>query len=217
MPLSQFGPFAEAFEMRDLKVPGYLELLHCDGPGVQIVLDRIQTAVSTDGPQAWIDILFSDSNWRPHLVGAAALLLDDKRELNCFGMWEAIDRGSWVTPQLVATGYFVDSAFGDHVMCRLESGCVISIPTGLAPLQRHSATGPASAAQRSAKLLSSLVSIGSRIPSLVLALERLSADQEMRMLLEQDRDRSGEIATSWCERVVAAFSKRGRTLSPRSA
>jgi hypothetical protein len=216
VPLSQFGPFADAFDNRDLKVPGYLELLHCNGPGVKVVLARIQAALSTDGPQAWVDALFSDPNWRPHLVGAATLLLDEKRVLDCAALWEAIDRGSWVTPQLVATGYFVDPAFQDQVKRRLENGCIVSVPSGLSPLQRHSATGPGNTVQRSAKLLSSLFSIGKRLQSLAPLLERLSTDPGASMLLEQDRDRSGEIAASWCDRVVAVFSERGFTLSPRS-
>jgi len=212
VPLSQFDPFAHAYGP-DLEVPGYLQLLNCHGSGVDVVLDRIQIALSTDRPQAWIDGIFADPNWRPHLVGAAALLLDERRVLNCSPMWEAIDRGSWVTPQLVATAYLTDPAFQDHVSRRLENRCEVSVPTGLHPLAQHTATGPANRVQRSAKLLSSLMSIGRRVPSLGPVVDRFSRDPDTRTLLEQDIDMSGQLAVAWCERVVTVFSARGCTLS----
>lgn len=51
MPKASFGPFADAFEKHGLTVPGYLELLHCRGSGVDLVLDRVQTALSAEKPQ----------------------------------------------------------------------------------------------------------------------------------------------------------------------
>lgn len=141
--------------------------------------------------------------------------MDEARVLNCSAMWEAIDRGSWVTPQLVATAYLIDPDFRSHLVQRLENRCAISVPAGLSPLQRHSATGPAGAVQRSAKLQSALMSIGKRAPTLAPLLEPFSSDPEFMKLLKEDRDRSGEIAASWGDQVVAVFSERNLSLAPR--
>ncbi len=55
------------------------------GPGevrydsAQVVIDRIETALGAGDPRPWVVNLFEEDNWRPHLVAAIALLLDDKR------------------------------------------------------------------------------------------------------------------------------------------
>ena len=215
MPTSRFGPLATAFEKGELTVPGYLELLHFQGPGVDVVLDRIRSALSTPEPQVWVNALFDDPNWRPHLVGAAALLLDETEALKSSAIWHAIDGGSWVTPQLVVTAYFVDPAFPEQTMRRLESRCAIEAPAGLSPPARHSATGPAGTPARSAKLLASLTCMGIRVPRLVTDVERISEDHDMKSLRERDIDRSADIVTSWYDSVLAVLSARKRTLMPR--
>jgi hypothetical protein len=103
MALTEFGPFAIAFDRGELKVPGYLELLGLNDNDSQVVIDRIERASATGDPRPWVDALLNDANWRPHLVAAIAFLLDDRDTLDRHLLWKAIDSGSWVTPQLVVT------------------------------------------------------------------------------------------------------------------
>ncbi|KYF81878.1 hypothetical protein BE11_14680 [Sorangium cellulosum] len=70
MALTEFGPFAVAFEEGELDVPGYLKLLHLHTPEAQIVIDHVELALSAGDPARWGAALFRDANWRPHLVGA---------------------------------------------------------------------------------------------------------------------------------------------------
>ncbi|WP_437636896.1 hypothetical protein [Sorangium sp. So ce854] len=65
MTLTQFGPFAVVLEKGELTVPGYLELLHLHQPGAQIVIDRVERALSAGDPARWVAALFRDANWRP--------------------------------------------------------------------------------------------------------------------------------------------------------
>jgi hypothetical protein len=116
MPLEKFGPFASAFEKGQLAVPGHLALLSLRGPESDVVIDRIQTAMRSEDPRRWVDALFDDPNWRAHLVGAIALLLDAGSRLSTAPLWHAIDAGSWVTPQLVVTAYFTDPSFREHLI-----------------------------------------------------------------------------------------------------
>ena len=69
------------------------------------------------------------------------------------------------------TAYFVDPAFPDRLRERVSQGCVVAVPAGLTPVERHSFTGPSSSVQRSAKLLASLLTIGAHVPSLRMELE----------------------------------------------
>lgn len=90
-------------------------------------------------------------------------------------------------------------------------------PTGLSPLERHAATGPGSAVQRSAKLLASLTCMGRRLPSLAAWLDQVCATSPISDLLVQDVDNATGIATSWSERLELQFAARGRVLRHRGA
>jgi hypothetical protein len=207
MTLSKYGPFASVFEKGELTVPGYLELLNLHGPGADVVIDRIQLALATEEPRRWIEALFDDRNWRGHLVGAIALLLDGGARLDTVALWRALDSGSWVAPQLVVTAYFADPAFQEHLMERISA---------LSPVERHSATGPGGTVHRSAKLLVSLLSMGKRLPALSSFLQQASADPDLAALLEKDLDDAAAITDSWCTQVIAHFAARHHVLIPRA-
>ena len=66
------------------------------------MIDRVEQALSLQGAEEFVDVMFDDPNWRPHLVGAIALILDDGSRLSPTALWHAIDAGSWVIPQLVS-------------------------------------------------------------------------------------------------------------------
>ena len=50
MPLSKFGPFAVAFSKGEISVPGHLELLGLARKSAQIVIDRVEAALSVKVP-----------------------------------------------------------------------------------------------------------------------------------------------------------------------
>jgi len=184
------------------------------GAGAGVVISRIEQALSSDDAVQGVGALFASPDWRPHLIGAVALILDAGQRLDPTGLWQAIDAGSWVTPQLVATAYFIDPAFADRVRQRIDARCAVVVPANLSPAERHRATGPATPEQRSAKLLASLVRIGMLAPGLTGWLRTAASRPELAALQAADRDKSGNIAVNWLESIDKQFRSRGRTLAP---
>lgn len=217
MALSKFGPFAIVFTQHRGSIPSYLVLLGLFNEGTQDVISGTQSVLEPAKDGGWIDALFDDPNWRPHLVGAIALVLDDTEHFAPTGLWRAVDAGSWVTPQLVVTAYFVDPEFPHRVIERIEALCPVSVPASLTPLERHSATGPANLKQRSAKLMSSLVFMGRRVPSLSTWLDAVCEDARIAELLAQDVDDTADICDEWLEQLTLQFARRGRQLKPKCA
>jgi len=210
---SEFGPFAAA-------VPGYLELLNLDpnSNGAQIVIDQIRDALAVSDAQRWVSALLTDPGWRLHLVAAVAFLLDQPKALDCAPLWSAIDAGSWVTPQLVVTALFSDPAFPTRARDRVEGLCPVTSPSTLTPIVRHVLTGPGEAHDRSAKMLASILSVCSVVPSLAAREASWRAKTEIQALLDADafRDRSQLITSHWMSATSAAFLKRGIVLTPAS-
>jgi hypothetical protein len=215
--LEQFGPFAEAFSRDGLRVPGHLELLGLQNRAAQVVIDRIEQALTRDGAFQFVDRLFDSPNWRPHLVGAIALILDDCVHLDTRSLWRAIDAGSWVIPQLVITALMVDRDFPGRLVERVERSCPVSVPIGLSPVERHSATGPAGTIGRSAKLLASLLSVGTALPSMASWIASVREQATVVDLLKQDVDNAPSIAAAWHRQLLEHFSLRGRALKPKAA
>lgn len=217
MALTQFGPFAVVLEEGELDVPGYLELLHLHTPGAQIVIDRVERALSAGDPARWVAALFRDANWRPHLVGAIALLLDQSETLDRNLLWCAIDSGSWVTPQLIVTAVFVDPSFPEKARVRVDEQCPVLVPVGLTPEERHSATGPDGMLGRSAKILASLLAASASIRSLERWASDLQRDVRIQQLLKEDEwNGSDKIVASWMTNVRRAFLERGHILAPKA-
>jgi hypothetical protein len=208
----EFGPFAVV-----LKSPGEpapLILLSMRGAEAGAVIDRIEHALAADDARKGVEALFASPDWRPHLIGAVALILDAGRRLEPSGMWKAIDAGSWVTPQLVAAAYLIDPRFADRVRDRIEAKCAVVVPEDLSPGERHHATGPATPEQRSAKLLASLVRIGMHAPALTAWLRTAASRPDLAALQSADRDKSGNIAENWLQNVDRRLRSRGRVLAP---
>jgi hypothetical protein len=217
MALTQFGPFAAVFEKGELDVPGHLELLHLHNPEAQIVIDRVERALSADDPTRWVAAMFRDANWRPHLVGAIAFLLDQSETLDRELLWRAIDSGSWVIPQLVVTAVFVDPSFPEKARVRVAKQCPVIVPVGLTPPERHSATGAEGVVGRSAKMLASLLAASAAVPSLERWAADLQREAHTEQLLKEDEwNRSDEIVASWMSNVRRAFLERGDILAPKA-
>lgn len=216
MPLSKYGPFTSVFQKGQLTVPGHLELLSLQGAGADVVIDRIQVAMRSEELARWVDVLFDDPNWRAHLVGAIAVLLDGGTKLTTESLWRAIDAGSWVTPQLVVTAYFADPHFSEHLVERINKRCEVTVPSGLSAVERHSATGPGGAVHRSAKLLASLLCMGKRLPALSSFLQEISAEPEIGELLGKDIDNASAITERWYTQLTAHFASRHHGFMPRA-
>jgi hypothetical protein len=206
-----FGPFAQVFKCDDSEVPGHLKLLGLAEPGAQIVIDRIANALQCDDSTRWVAALLGDVDWRPHLVGAIALLLQPSLDHRL--LWHAVDAGSWVTPQLVVTATFVDPLFREHARSRVAALCPVVVPVGLTPVERHSATGPAGRQARSAKMLASLLAASVEFPDLAQWREEALQDERVTDQLALDREGGERIVRSWSAAVRNAFLARGTRLS----
>jgi hypothetical protein len=126
MSLSKFGPFARVFETGEFEVPGHLELLHLRNEGAQVVISRIEHAVSVGDPARWIRALLEGPNWRPHLVAAVAMLVVDGAPCCVDGLWGAVDTGSWVTPQLVVAAFLLDDRIASDWFAQLTRSSVVT-------------------------------------------------------------------------------------------
>jgi hypothetical protein len=209
---AEFGPFAGI-----LKLPGEpasLRLLSMRSVEVGAVIDRIEQAMASEDAARAVDALFASPDWRPHLLGAVALILDAGRRFDPSALWKAIDAGSWVTPQLVTAAYLIDPSFADRLRDRIDAKCAVVIAPNLSPVERHRATGPATPEQRSAKLLASLVRIGMLVPALAAWLRTASSRPELAALQAADRDKAGNIAENWLKNVESQWRARGRALAP---
>jgi hypothetical protein len=209
---AEFGPFAGVLKSRGEPAP--LILLSMRGAQVGAVIDRVEQAMGSEDAVRAVDALFASPDWRPHLLGAVALILDAGRRFDPSAMWKAIDAGSWVTPQLVTTAYLIDPSFADRLRDRLDATCAVVIAPNLSPVERHRATGPATPEQRSAKMLASLVRIGMLAPALAGWLRTASSRPELAALQAADRDKAGNIAENWLKNVESQFRARGRVLAP---
>ncbi len=212
MAFSEFGPFAAVLESAPNGVPGYLELLNLNpnSRDTQIVIDQIRDALAVGGAQHWVSALLTDTGWRLHLVAAVAFLLDQSKGLDCAPLWSAIDAGSWVTPQLVVTTLFSDPAFHTKARDRVEGFCPATSPSVLNPDRAY---------DRSGKMLASILSVCSVVPSLAAREASWRAKTEIQALLDADArgERSQLITSHWKSAASAAFLKRGIVLAPAGA
>jgi len=215
MPFPEFGPFEAVFEKGELEVPGYLKLLNLLKPEAQIVLDRIERALSAGDPAPWVAALLGEPNWRPHLVGAIAFLLDQSQKLDCELLWRTVDHGSWVIPQLVVTAVFVDPSFPERARARVAEECPVAFHPGMA--KYGIAPRPGASREPSAKMLASLLAASAELPSLARWAEELRREARIQKLLEDDAwNGSEKIVASWMRSVRTAFRERGRVLTPKS-
>ena len=208
----RFGPFAHVFERGELEVSGHLELLGLNSSGVQVVIDRIVVAVAAGDTPRWLTALLHDVNWRPHLVGAIALIVEPTLDSSL--LWYAIDRGSWAIPQLVVVAAHVDPRFRERIRERADAQCPVAVPSGLGPIERHSATGPEGQTDRSAKMLASILAMSAEFPDLAEWRAKTLDDYRTKAMLAVDAswNKSDQIVLSWLDALRSAFRARGRSL-----
>ena len=130
-------------------------------------------------------------------------------------LWQAFDGGSWVAPQLAVAGYFSDVKFAERAKLRIENGCSVTPPKGLNEVERHSATGPADTAGRSAKNMASLLNMCARLSTLSPWVAEIQKQPDVAKMLRYDEawDNSAIIAERWFETISQMYERQGITLS----
>lgn len=83
---------------------------------LQISINKLSTILgsgSKEELEEGIDLLLLDLNWRCHLVAIVALLtsniIDRKRFIS--SLWNLLNRGSWVSPQILVALSIIDKNF----------------------------------------------------------------------------------------------------------
>jgi hypothetical protein len=206
-PLASFyGPFTPIFE-----TTAYLELLRLNTLDAQGVIDRIAAALEAADSHRWVTTLLHDANWRPHLVAAITLLLD--RTLDPSLLWHAIDRGSWVVPQLVVTAAHVDPRFRERIRERVEAHCPMVDRTGSRSEPDDLVGGRG---ERRSKMLVSMLAMSAELTDMADWVARINQDERIKTMLAIDASSSNsdKIVASWVKSLRAAFGARGQTLNP---
>lgn len=181
---AQFGPFAAAFSGGE-----YLELLGLHSSvAAQNALSCVESALQHGDSERWIAALPRDMNWRPNLVGAVALLLDPTAA-DAGLLWEAIDRGSWVVPQVVIAAAIVDPRFRERIRARVE-------------------------ATTSGKLAASALAICAEYPDLAPWRADRLRDRRVIAQLAEDAgwNNSGGIVKHWLAQLRTVFAERARVV-----
>jgi hypothetical protein len=126
-------------------------------------------------------------------------------------LWNAFDKGSWVSPQLSVIAFLRDPAFETNAKERIKKGCpqdTTSIDR-LPPLERHIIAGPPINSERSAKGLSSLIYlIGLSEKTKDWLAQELRRDEIMR-ILKSDLDCGGKIAEKWLNNLKSKSKALG--------
>lgn len=131
----------------------------------------------------------AERSWRPHLVAAVSLLLAEPTPARRDLLWQAIDRYSWVSPQLVAAASLIDPEFAVQARKRIEA--CLNTPLSPPP-EGDQLTDVTTSPKRLAALLA-LCERDSAPPWLAFCL----AHPGVASRLVRDVDRGGEIARRW--------------------
>lgn len=169
---SASSPFDFAFEPVQGSVPPYLQLLNlADDAGQHIA--TIQQLALEPTSRIHIVAMLREVNWRPHLVAIVAATQVDGLEAE---MWSAIDRASWVTPQIAAILSLVDKTFSQEADRRLKNGCLAQFREHAEPIN----------------------------PAQMVFFPKMDASLRGLRGLEgsQDRDHGDRIAVGWRTRFV---------------
>jgi hypothetical protein len=196
----EFGIFEPLFDKRFR----YLSLLHLgsvDSPAVVASVRSFCQNVTDPFPD--ICRLLADSNWRPHLVAAVAVIISGYNTEAARLLWRQIDRGSWVTSQLGVALFLVDPNFVSQARIRLESGCPLDTShlLSMAPLERHSAADPSDSISGSAKAAATLLRLLKKISPEPSWIQEIDASTKLRELLARDLDAADGIADRWLHRI----------------
>lgn len=111
---SEFGPFERFLSSGPAS---YLSLLHLASPlGAQAIARAIDTGSCSE---THVLAMLSEPDWRPVLVGAVAAYFGFRSEQIISALWQALDSGVWVTPQVAVVLSEIDEHFVDHALSRV--------------------------------------------------------------------------------------------------
>jgi hypothetical protein len=195
----EFGIFEPVFETAH----GYLALLGLHSADARAAVELVRNCCrKVPNPSSDICQLLTDSNWRPHLVAAVAVIVSGYQADAVKLLWGRLDSGSWVTPQIATALFLVDPDFAAQARIRLEAGCPVDgNQPPMNPLERHSAMGPAGTVQRSAKCAAALLHLAEMASPVLSWVHDVRASEQMQVLLAQDVDEANAIADSWLNRI----------------
>lgn len=204
-----FPSFGPMFKKGSANVGRYLTLLNL-GDGASEAVRRAKACLERS-PRAASEITetFEVEGWREHLVGAVALLASpaEARPIEC--LWRLVDRGSWVSPQLVATLSLTDPKFEQTAAAALDR--LVAEPhephEPLPPITspeeaayRHSVVGPSVGPAKTAAAL--------------VGLTGLAPAGTAAEVVNRDSDGSGEIAVRWRKGIVRVFADARIAIPP---
>lgn len=197
-----FGALFEAQQGSTVSL--YLELLNLADPhGTELAVSAIQRSLMlSPDSDAEIVALLEDVNWRSQLVGATAILIGGASDRTLAALWHAMDCGSWVSPQLAVTAFLADPDFELQARSRIEARCPLRTEKleSLGWLGRHTAAGPGSLEDHSAKLFSALIHLYKHQPMDDVArrwLDGILSEEANVNFLRSDDDQGDQIAADW--------------------
>jgi len=116
-----FGSFWRIFQSGPDGVPIYLKFLHFRSEDADEPLKSLSNALAEESSkELQLLKLLKDQNWRAQLVGAIATALHGPSPTLVATLWNAIEEGSWVGPQLSVAVFLVDPQFESHAKERIE-------------------------------------------------------------------------------------------------
>jgi hypothetical protein len=203
----QFGPFQVAFRAQTGSVAHYLRLLNL-GQGAAESINAVRRAAGRRGAERRVIDMLRDRNWRPHLVAIVAAF--ETRPTDALAeCWRALDRGSWVAPQIAAVLSIIDADFLSNSLVRLRAGCPLVLDSTdefdsrvLALASQEPGRPDFQTAKNSASLLA-LLALDHRDDEGVLSL---TSDAVLADLIRRDVDKSAEICIGWRTRFVSLWT-----------
>ena len=190
----------------------YLSLLHLGGEAGSVI-ERLGESArsSTDLVSEVRDLL--TKGWRGALVACAAL--HGACSLEALDLlWEALDQGSWVAPQIAITLWMLDSRFAQRAQVRLLHGCPVQPEASRKDVSQpevHVVHGPAGPRTLSAKTRVSLMSVLAHDQAgrewLRVHIDRAKALRDV--LVEDCWDGSGKIVSQWSASLADCLKVEG--------
>lgn len=128
-----------------------------------------------------------------------ALLLGAATPTTLDALWRAVDAGSWASPQLAAVASIIDIHFVSHARDRIVARCPICGErlNRMPWPERHSAAGPESILQHSAKVFAALVGLVELNQERPGWLTQELAKTDAQALLDTDQGSSRSLAPQW--------------------
>ncbi len=193
----------------------YLALLNLDTGSAGVVERLMGSARSSPDLEAEIRVLLSEG-WRAALVACAALQGRSSPGLLDL-LWEALDRGSWVAPQMAITLWMLDERFGERARQRLLHGCTVRPELARAELsgaEVHVLHGPAGVYSLSAKTRVSLMAVLAHDQAgrdwLLQNIAKVDALQDL--LVDDGWDDSVRLLARWSRAIADCLDVAGLTV-----